>query len=52
MVGHSGGAVGARAIVAYLPDEPVYVAVMFNDERPAEAGLWMLVQALRRMRAA
>lgn len=47
MVGHSGGALGARAIVAYLPAEPAFVAVMFNDERPAEAGLWALVQAGR-----
>lgn len=47
MIGHSGGALGAWAIVAYLPAEPAFVAVMFNDERPAEAGLWALVQAAR-----
>ncbi|MCY1062622.1 serine hydrolase [Nannocystis sp. SCPEA4] len=47
MVGHSGGAPGFRAIVAYLPAEPAFVAVMINDERPAEAGLWALVQAAR-----
>lgn len=47
MVGHSGGAPGFRAIVAYLPAEPAFVAVMLNDERPAEAGLWALVQAAR-----
>jgi D-alanyl-D-alanine carboxypeptidase len=47
MVGHSGGALGARAIAAYLPAEPAYVAVMVNDELPAEAGLWALVQAGR-----
>lgn len=47
MLGHSGGTRGARAIVTYVPADAAYVAVMFNDERPAEAGLWMLVQALR-----
>ncbi|WAS98112.1 serine hydrolase domain-containing protein [Nannocystis punicea] len=47
MIGHSGGAPGFRAVVAYLPAEPAFVAVMINDELPAEAGLWALVQAAR-----
>lgn len=47
MVGHSGGAQGCRAIVAYLPAAPAFVAVMISDELPAEAGLFALVQAAR-----
>lgn len=47
MIGHSGGARGCRAVVAYLPADTAYVAVLFNDEIPAEAGLWALVRALR-----
>mgnify|MGYP000237518163 CR=1 FL=1 len=32
MIGHSGGARGCRAVVAYLPADTAYVAVLFNDE--------------------
>jgi len=52
MIGHSGGARGCRAIVAYVPADVAYVSVMFNDEAPAEAGLWALLRALREGRAA
>lgn len=49
MIGHSGGIVGFTSVVAYLPQDNAVVCVLFNDKRyAAEAGLWSLVQALRR----
>jgi hypothetical protein len=39
MLGHRGGASDCQAIVAHAPADAAYLAVMFNDEVPAEAGL-------------
>lgn len=47
MLGHNGGARGCQALVADLPADTASISVLFNDEVPAEAGLWALLQALR-----
>ena len=53
MLGHSGGVTGFTSIVAYVPDDNIFVSVIFNDEKiPAEAGLWAIVRALRAVRQA
>ncbi len=51
MLEHSGGIVGFNAVVAYLVEDDVYIAVIVNDEDvPAAAGLWSLARALRTSR--
>ena len=53
MLGHSGGITGFTGVVAYLPEDQLYVAVLFNDKDvSAEAGLWLLVRTIREHRAA
>ncbi|MFY1824610.1 serine hydrolase, partial [Myxococcus fulvus] len=53
MLGHSGGIQGFTSVVAYLPADDAFVAVLFNDSQvAAEAGLWALVRALREHRGA
>ena len=48
MVGQSGGVTGFTAVVAWLAEDDVVVAVLLNDRQvPAEAALWHLVRALR-----
>ena len=48
MMGHSGGVTGFTAVVAWLAEDDVVVAVLLNDRQvPAEAALWHLVRALR-----
>lgn len=51
MLGHSGTLVGFRSVVAYVVEDDIYVAVVFNERNaPAEAGLWQLLQAFRKAR--
>ncbi|MBN1939730.1 MAG: beta-lactamase family protein [Candidatus Aminicenantes bacterium] len=53
MFGHSGGITGFTSIVAYIPKDDIFVAVLFNDKDvAAEAGLWALVRAVRGFREA
>jgi D-alanyl-D-alanine carboxypeptidase len=48
---HSGGMPGFNATMAYAADDGVFVAVMANDRQvPAAAGLWVLLQVVRRHR--
>jgi len=50
---HSGGITGFNAIMAYAAEDGVFISVMTNDEQvPAAAGLWRLLQVVRRHRAA
>lgn len=52
MLEHSGGIAGFNAVVAYLAEDDAYVAIVVNDEDvPAAAGLWRLVQTLRANRS-
>ncbi|MBZ4409941.1 beta-lactamase family protein [Myxococcus sp. XM-1-1-1] len=53
MLGHSGGIQGFTSVMAWLPEDDAFVAVIFNDNQvAAEAGLWALVRALREHRSA
>lgn len=48
MLGHSGGIQGFTSVMTYIPDDNVFIAVLFNDQDvAAEAGLWGLLRALR-----
>lgn len=48
MLGHSGGIVGFTSVVAYVPADNAFIAVLVNDKDvPAEAVLWALLQAIR-----
>lgn len=48
---HSGGIRGFNAIVAWAADDGVFISVMANDRQvPAAAGLWRLLQVVRRHR--
>ena len=50
MLGHSGSIQGFKSIVAYIPADNVYIAVIFNDQSvPAEAGLWHLLRTIRKL---
>lgn len=51
MLGHSGGITGFTSVIAYIPEDDIYVSVIFNDRStPAEAGLWSIVQTIRSYR--
>lgn len=53
MLGHSGGIHGFTSVVAYIPGDNLFIAVLFNDQNvAAEAGLWGLLRAIRDYRAA
>lgn len=48
MIGHSGAIDGFKSVVAYLPEDDVYISVLFNNQNvSAEAGLWHVLKALR-----
>ncbi len=48
MLRHTGGITGFRSVVAYVPDDDVFVAVFFNDKNVSvEAGLWSIVRTVR-----
>jgi len=48
MLGHLGGMPGFNALVAYVAESDVYIAIAVNDEaRSAGAGLWSILQTLR-----
>ena len=52
MLGHSGGITGFSSMVSYIPQDNIYISVIFNDkEISAAAGLWSLVQAVRAYRS-
>ena len=52
MLEHSGGIGGFNAMVAYLVEDDVYIAVAVSDKDvSAAAGLWALTRALRAYRA-
>ena len=52
MLGHSGSITGFSSMVSYIPQDHIYISVIFNDkEISAAAGLWSLVQTVRAYRS-
>lgn len=51
LLGHSGGMPGYTAVVAYVIEDDAFVAVTLGEETAAaEAGLWVLLRAVRAAR--
>ena len=48
MFGHSGSITGYNSVVAYIPADEVFIAVMTSDhDTPAEAALWAVLRTWR-----